>query len=319
LWFRHTSRRSSRVEAKTKTILWARTGGYTTVGEADNDSVLREIFDIETFVAEALKQEQGELLNAFNATFCVAFDSAPAAYRVARKIVDRQGIVPMACALHSSQLYYRAGRVLSSGIGTAQRISAFAHSRTIVLSDAVVGSLRSHIGERFGLRKIGVVPGPSGQEIFAVVEAEELTRERRRAFISYRRENGAEMARLISSELKNRGIGTFLDVDDLGAAHFDAQLYQQIETMKNFVLLLSPRSLERCKEEGDWLCKEIAHALKTKRRIVPVMTEKFVMPSAKELPDAIAELPRHQAVEYSHQYADRALAKVVEFLQVEGA
>ena len=47
------------------------------------------------------------------------------------------------------------------------------------------------------------------------------------AFISYRRETGADTARLIRAELLSRGMKTFLDVDDLGSFHFDERLLRR--------------------------------------------------------------------------------------------
>ncbi|HQX82801.1 MAG TPA: toll/interleukin-1 receptor domain-containing protein, partial [Vicinamibacterales bacterium] len=98
-----------------------------------------------------------------------------------------------------------------------------------------------------------------------------LSHGRRTVFISYRRSLDELTARMLKQELTMRGFDVFLDVDDLGSSsRFDRTLQEQIERRANFVLVLSPGSLDRCRHDDDWLRLEIVHALKTNRRIVPV-------------------------------------------------
>ncbi len=134
-------------------------------------------------------------------------------------------------------------------------------------------------------------------------------------FISYRRENGANMARLIKADLDRRGIRTFLDVDDLGASHFDERLLRNIEEAPNFVLVLSPGCLERCKTDGDWLRREIAHAIATGRNVVPMFEPGFRFPDKGEMPADIGDLPRHNGVEYSHTYFTASMDRLAKFLK----
>lgn len=137
----------------------------------------------------------------------------------------------------------------------------------------------------------------------------------RDVFISYRREGGAATARLIRQELEKRGFTAFIDVDDLGPSHFDNSLLEEIERDPNFIVILSRDALKRCANQGDWLRQEIAHALATERRIVPVIEEGFAFPPKGELPPDIAELPRHQAVLLSFTYFNAAIDKLVGFLE----
>src|SRR5262249_11265661 len=65
------------------------------------------------------------------------------------------------------------------------------------------------------------------------------------AFISYRREGGAELARLIKLGLAGRGVRGFLDVDDLGPSPFGAQLLDTIRKAPHFVVVLTPGCLDR--------------------------------------------------------------------------
>ena len=129
------------------------------------------------------------------------------------------------------------------------------------------------------------------------------------AFISYRREGGASQARLIKSELTSRGYRVFLDVADLEKGHFDEKLLATIAQTPNFLLVLAPSSLDRCVNESDWLRRELRHAMATKRNIVPICLPGFFFPPS--LPADIAELSRHQAVEYSHTLFEATLEKIL--------
>jgi WD40 repeat protein len=133
------------------------------------------------------------------------------------------------------------------------------------------------------------------------------------AFLSYRRESGSETARLIRAELLSRGHRTFLDVDDLGAHHFDESLLKRIEEAQHFILVLSPGALDRCMNQGDWLRREISHAISTSRNIVPVLKEGFQFPSREKLPDELHELPRYNCVEYSHIYFGATMERLLTF------
>ncbi len=133
------------------------------------------------------------------------------------------------------------------------------------------------------------------------------------AFLSYRRESGADTARLIRAELMTRGLKSFLDVEDLGAYHFDESLLRRIEDAPHFIVVLSPGALDRCANAGDWLRREIAHAISTERNVVPVLKEGFQFPPADALPAEIAELRRYNCVDYSHIYFRATMERLLAF------
>ena len=135
------------------------------------------------------------------------------------------------------------------------------------------------------------------------------------AFISYRREGGSEIARAIRAELMRRNVTTFLDVDDLRSHYYDERLLREIESSKNFILILSPGCLDRCFDPDDWLRKEILHAMKTQRNIVPILTQGFQFPSAVEIVPELRELPRYNCVEYSHAFFQATVQKLFDFMQ----
>ncbi len=139
----------------------------------------------------------------------------------------------------------------------------------------------------------------------------------KQVFISYRREGGARLARVVQSELERRGYRCFLDVDDLGAEHFDDRLLKEIEQAPNFVLILAPGSLDRCPRPDDWLRREIEHALKHERNIVPLLADGFQLPGVDGLPESLQSLHRLNGVVYSHEYFNAAFDRLEGFLKVK--
>src|ERR1700752_1838455 len=134
-------------------------------------------------------------------------------------------------------------------------------------------------------------------------------------FISYRRQGGDAQALFIREKLLQHNVRVFLDVTDLKKGYFDEELLAHIAEAPNFVVILSPNSLDRCAEEGDWLRQEIAQAVKTGRNIIPVMMTGFVFP--RELPADVQDIRRHQGVEYSHVYSDGMLARILESVEAD--
>jgi hypothetical protein len=139
--------------------------------------------------------------------------------------------------------------------------------------------------------------------------------EKKTTFISYRRETGSIMARIVQSELRKRGHLSFLDVDDLGPKQFGERLLREIESVPNFVVVLSPGSMDRCTDHDDWLRREVAHAIFTHRNIVPLMVDEFQYPPKKMIPEELEELLHHNGINYSHEYFAATFDKLSDFLQ----
>jgi formylglycine-generating enzyme required for sulfatase activity len=108
-------------------------------------------------------------------------------------------------------------------------------------------------------------------------------------------------------------------VDDLVSGHFDDQLLAQIASRRVFIFICSQGSLDRCVNEGDWVRREIAHALQTRRHIVPLVLPGFVWPAVDALPREMADFQRHNAFEYSHNHWKLIKPKLAEMLRVKPA
>lgn len=138
-------------------------------------------------------------------------------------------------------------------------------------------------------------------------------------FISYRRREGGQTARLIRAELRQRGFSVFLDVNDLSTGHFDEALLAEIAYAPNFLLILSPNSLAHCRDDEDWVRKEIAQAIRVKSNIIPLMMPDFAFPQGGDLPEDIRPLRLHHGVTYSHEFFDAMMDKIVKYLRPQGS
>jgi len=144
--------------------------------------------------------------------------------------------------------------------------------------------------------------------IFAGLSADRvgLRRKRRKVFVSYRRHLSWAQATLIYNDLTTHGFDAFMDLRDLDSGEFDRAILDQIETRVHFVVLLVPGSLDRITQEGDWLRREIAHALAHDRNVVPVTADGFKFGDL-ELPPDVARLPKFNAVSIHPGYFDPAM------------
>lgn len=89
-------------------------------------------------------------------------------------------------------------------------------------------------------------------------------------FISYRREGGAQYARILQLMLQQRGYKVFLDYDELTDGVFGDRIRSAIIEAPVFMLVLSAKSLERCVNEDDWVRQEILLALQEKKHLIPI-------------------------------------------------
>ena len=132
-------------------------------------------------------------------------------------------------------------------------------------------------------------------------------------FISYRRENGAELAKHLKDVLQAKGYQVFFDTDTLSSGNFDSQLFSVIEQCEDFVIILSEGALDRCVNEDDWVRKELACALRNEKNVIPIMNEKFTFPAT--LPEDIDEIRRKNGIVVNMQYFDAVVEKLVSFLK----
>jgi hypothetical protein len=100
-----------------------------------------------------------------------------------------------------------------------------------------------------------------------------------------------------------------MDIEDLRSGPFNTALFEQIESSSDVVVVLTPNSLDRCVNNGDWVRLELAHAIKCKKNVIPVMARGFSFPEFP-LPEDIADLPNYHGVEASHVYFEASMDKL---------
>ena len=142
----------------------------------------------------------------------------------------------------------------------------------------------------------GKTENPYSNKVIEVIKMSE------QIFISYRRDGGDVTAKLICEALKNKGYSVFYDFDSLQGGYFDERILRAIEGCTDFVLVLPAGSLDRCKNENDWVRLEIKHAIKNGKNIIPVMLPGFSFP--KDLPEDIASISRINGVAFVMAYFD---------------
>ena len=134
-------------------------------------------------------------------------------------------------------------------------------------------------------------------------------------FISYRRKGaGAGVAGELQSKLENLGYKVFLDVDEIGSGQFPTQIKQAIEQCKDFLLVLSPGTLDRCADEEDWVRREIVMAQDMNKNIIGVGLPGFVMPEEDALPQPLRSLATRQVFLWTHEYRVASFEKIAENL-----
>ena len=128
-------------------------------------------------------------------------------------------------------------------------------------------------------------------------------------YVSYRSPSGSDLAKLVSAGLARRGFRVFFDRWVPGSAPAEG-LLKIIEETPDFVLLLTPNSLDQCADEADRMRIEIAHALRTHRNIVPVFAPGYVQPPPSALPPDVASFNTRQAVSYTPRTKDESIARI---------
>lgn len=113
-------------------------------------------------------------------------------------------------------------------------------------------------------------------------------------FISYRRLDehdnisGRDQARLIAKQLELEGYHPFFDYSEIKDTEFDKVILPAIENCKVFILVLTKDSLNRCKNDDDWVRKEIETALSSGCKIISVTPDNTFNGWPSFLPNTLA-------------------------------
>jgi hypothetical protein len=132
-------------------------------------------------------------------------------------------------------------------------------------------------------------------------------------YVSYRSSTGSALAKAVSESLIDRGFRVFLN----GNGEDSAAIGQHLEIIENtpdFLLLLTPNALDACVESDDPMRKEILHALRTDRHVVPVSAPGYAQPAGAVLPPEFASLAARPGVSYVPHRSRESLARIANML-----
>ncbi|MCQ2310504.1 MAG: toll/interleukin-1 receptor domain-containing protein [Paludibacteraceae bacterium] len=114
-------------------------------------------------------------------------------------------------------------------------------------------------------------------------------------FISYRRNEGKDIARMLKESLERKGYRVFLDMDELQDGVFDQRILDAIQSAPVFMILLTAHALDRCQNEQDWVRQEIEYALSSNKHIIPINPDKQFTGYSDSVPENIQNgLKQHQ-------------------------
>ncbi len=134
-------------------------------------------------------------------------------------------------------------------------------------------------------------------------------------FISYRRDGGEFLAGRVSDKLSDLGYAVFYDIESMRSGPFNQQIYAAIDQCEAVLLVLPPKGLDRCRDEGDWVRKEIEYALKTDKKIIPLLMRDFTFPS--DLPESILGIEFCEGVTVDSQYFDAMILRVCNLMNLK--
>ena len=112
-------------------------------------------------------------------------------------------------------------------------------------------------------------------------------------FISYRRDNGEDKARILNQFLSTVGYRVFFDHESGMTGEFETEILAAVEIAPVFLMLLTPHCLDRCKDEGDWVRREIERASKFGKDIIPIRPnydESIFLNLPEGIPDYVMHL-----------------------------
>lgn len=132
-----------------------------------------------------------------------------------------------------------------------------------------------------------------------------MNRKKYDIFISYRRDTGAQYARILQLMLSQRGYHVFLDYDELKDGVFSDKIREAIHEAPVFILILSAGALERCANEGDWVRREILMAVDQNKHIIPVNPDNTFTGVPTHIPEAI------QRAVSSHQHSEIGFGQIL--------
>ena len=133
-------------------------------------------------------------------------------------------------------------------------------------------------------------------------------------FISYRRDTGSAMARMIYDRLRfEKKYDCFLDVEKLSAGNFRKNIRAELSKCDIFLLVLSSKALDRCSNLDDNVRAEILAAKEAGLSFIPVTSEDFKWPEI--MPAGLESLKDYNAIPYVQVYSEQFFERLYSFIE----
>ena len=134
-----------------------------------------------------------------------------------------------------------------------------------------------------------------------------MAKPRYHIFLSYRREDGKDLARTLKETLTGKGYRVFLDMDELQDGVFDERILAAIDAAPIYMLLMTAHCFDRCHNADDWVRQELEYALKKGKVIIPINPDKQFVGYPDSMPQHLKDaLKSHQysAVDFEQLYQE---------------
>lgn len=128
-------------------------------------------------------------------------------------------------------------------------------------------------------------------------------------FLSYRRKNAdghsnVGTVRTFMYVFERHGYEVFFDFKDCTDEYFSDTILPAIRTCQYFVLVLTRGCLERCKDKGDWLRREIEEAIKYRKKIIPITPDGEFEVWPTDIPDSMNALSANDGLQITTIHTD---------------
>ena len=136
-------------------------------------------------------------------------------------------------------------------------------------------------------------------------------------FISYRRQGGRELARTLRLALANIGYeNIFFDYNSLRDGLFNDQIIKAINECNDFILVLTPGSMDRCVNEDDWVRREITEALEVDCNFVPVLIDEKDVSYPDNFPRKLNKIKNIQASKLlTNEFFEESIKRIADRLK----
>ncbi len=152
-------------------------------------------------------------------------------------------------------------------------------------------------------------------------------------FICYRRQDSAPYAGRICDRLSGRfgKDAVFMDVDDIAPGtdftDFTRAIARTLDQARVLLAVIGPAWLDAAGPDGgrrlgdpaDYVRQEIAHALNSGMRVVPLLVGRAAMPAEARLPPDLAPLARLNALEIGDARFEQDMAALIALIEEEDA